>query len=236
MEDNTTLKVLDISRNVFTDVGFISFSKGLAHNKGIESINLSKNKDVTDEFGLRELALSLGSNCHLKVIDLSGIKVRKPCMLQYFQPSLKKNITLKKIMGKIPPGIINSDLKDNLTIEEGIVQHFKKVKKDQRRELAKVPIHRLDIDQTQLHLRDFSNELLLPALKFIKYQNIQVVDLSNMQLEDEQLRHLSVYLEENPLLRSLAIAQNFFTDEGMLEMIAALRQNTNLNHLNILGC
>jgi Ran GTPase-activating protein (RanGAP) involved in mRNA processing and transport len=84
LADNKTLKVLDISRNLFTDSGFIDFAKCLAFNKGIESLNLSKNKDVSDEHGLRVLAESLASNSSLSVIDLSGLKVRKPCVLQYF--------------------------------------------------------------------------------------------------------------------------------------------------------
>lgn len=115
------MKVLDISRNSFTDQGFIDFAKGIAFNKGIESLNLSKNKDVSDEYGLRELAYSLATNSSLSVIDLSGLKVRKPSVMQYFQPALKQNITLKRIVGKIPPGIITSDLKDNLTIESNII-------------------------------------------------------------------------------------------------------------------
>ena len=53
---NSSMKVLDISRNTFTDLGFVDFARELGHNKGIESLNLSKNKDVTDEVGLRELA------------------------------------------------------------------------------------------------------------------------------------------------------------------------------------
>ena len=81
---NATLKVLDISRNNFQDNGFVDFARGLAGNKGIESLNLSKNKDVTDEIGLKELAHALASNSSLAVIDLSGLKVRKPCVVQYF--------------------------------------------------------------------------------------------------------------------------------------------------------
>jgi Ran GTPase-activating protein (RanGAP) involved in mRNA processing and transport len=63
-----------------------------------------------------------------------------------------------------------------------------------------------------------------------------VVDLSNMRLEDDSLRLLAVYLEENPLLRSLAIAENNFADDGILQLIQSLKKNKNLNHLNILGC
>lgn len=46
-----------------------------------------------------------------------------------------------------------------------------------------------------------------------------VVDVSNTQLEDEGLRLLATYLEENPVLRSLAIAENEFTDEGLTSLI-----------------
>jgi len=236
LADNTALKVLDISRNVFTDTGFIDFAKGLANNRGIESLNLSKNKDVSDEYGLRVLADSLATNSSLSVIDLSGLKVRKPCVLQYFQPALKQNITLKRIVGKIPPGIINADLKDNMTIEGSINKNFKTIKKEMKRELNKIPIHKTDEDQTQLVLRDMENDLLLPALKLIRYRKIHVVDLSNMQLEDESLRQLSVYLEENPAMRSLGIASNYFTDDGLMQLIQALRSNTHLNHLNITDC
>lgn len=81
---NSTLKVLDISRNAFSDSGFVDFARELALNKGIESLNLSKNKDVSDEVGLRELALALRDNSSLAVIDLSGLKVRKPCVVQHF--------------------------------------------------------------------------------------------------------------------------------------------------------
>ena len=57
-----------------------------------------------------------------------------------------------------------------------------------------------------------------------------------MQLEDESLRLLALYLEENPVLRSLKIADNLFTDDGFAQLIHALRTNTSLNHLNVLGC
>mmetsp|Transcript_5920 Transcript_5920/g.9663 ORF Transcript_5920/g.9663 Transcript_5920/m.9663 type:complete len:125 (+) Transcript_5920:1888-2262(+) len=57
-----------------------------------------------------------------------------------------------------------------------------------------------------------------------------------MQLEDESLRLLSLYIEENPVLRSMQIADNLFTDDGLAQLIHALKTNTHLNHLNIQGC
>lgn len=123
-----------------------------------------------------------------------------------------------------------------MTIESDVTCKYRTVKKESRRELSKLPLHRIEGDQTQLNLRDQRNELLTPALKFIRYRRIHAVDLSNMQLEDESLRLLALYLEENPELRSLAIADNFFTDDGLAQLIHALRGNTHLNHLNLLGC
>jgi hypothetical protein len=55
---------------------------------------------------------------------------------------------LKRIIGKIPPGIIGEDLKDNVTIEADIKSKYRTVKKEQRRELRKLPLHRIEGDQT----------------------------------------------------------------------------------------
>lgn len=57
-----------------------------------------------------------------------------------------------------------------------------------------------------------------------------------MALEDESLRLLAAYIEEDPELRSLTVADNFFTDDGVVQLIHALRGNTHLNHLSLLGC
>jgi Ran GTPase-activating protein (RanGAP) involved in mRNA processing and transport len=78
---NSTLRVFDISKNNFNDTGFQDFAKALAFNKGIDSLNISKNKDITDEIGLKELALALASNQCLAIMDISGLKVRKPCVI-----------------------------------------------------------------------------------------------------------------------------------------------------------
>ena len=76
--------MFDISRNNFTDTGFVEFAKHLAHNKGIESLNICRNKDVSDEIGLKELASALSKNSSISVISLTGLKIRKPCVVQYF--------------------------------------------------------------------------------------------------------------------------------------------------------
>lgn len=110
---NRTLEILDLSKNAFADMGFIDFARHLAHNKGLINLNLSKNKDVSDEVGLRQLAHSLVTNSSLQEMDLSGLRIRRHCIENYFKPALKHNITLKKIEGKIPTGIIEQDLHHN---------------------------------------------------------------------------------------------------------------------------
>ena len=148
MTFNNTLEILDLSKNAFSDNGFIDFGRQLGHNKGLQNLNLSKNKDISDEVGLRQLAHSLIANSSLHEIDLSGLKIRKNCIESYFKPALKHNITLKKIEGKIPHGVIEQDLHDNELIEKEIQisSRFRTVLKTHRRELSKLKIHRTDVD------------------------------------------------------------------------------------------
>jgi hypothetical protein len=43
-------------------------------------------------------------------LDLSGVRVRKPFLKLHVEPSLKKNITLKYVLGKLTPDIIDEQL------------------------------------------------------------------------------------------------------------------------------
>ena len=67
-------------------------------------------------------------------------------MVNFFQPALKQNITLKHIIGKIPADIITGDLKDNVMIESQIIKNFRTVKKENKKELNKIPIHKMEGD------------------------------------------------------------------------------------------
>lgn len=88
-------------------------------------------------------------------MDISGLKVRKPCVIQYFQPSLKYNITLKRIIGKMPPGIISEDLKENITIEGEIMKWYKILNKRlDKKQIKSLPIHKMKGDLTYLNLKD----------------------------------------------------------------------------------
>ena len=98
---NRTLLFLDVSRNAFNDQGFDVFAAGLEKNRGLEFLDVSKNKDISDEGSLITLAESLSKNRSLRTLDLSGIRLRKPFLKSHLELALQSNITLIDVIGKI---------------------------------------------------------------------------------------------------------------------------------------
>ena len=94
LEHNSTLNHIDLSRNSFNDTGFEVFAEGLAKNDGIEFLDIAKNKEISDEGSLLTLSDSLTINKKLRVLDVTGLTVRKPFLKQSFDQCLKRNITL----------------------------------------------------------------------------------------------------------------------------------------------
>ena len=92
---NKTLSHLDLSRNAFTDAGFDVFADMLSANEGLTFLDIAKNKDITDEGSLVTLCHALTVNKKLKILDLTGLSVRKPFLKQNFDQALKRNITLQ---------------------------------------------------------------------------------------------------------------------------------------------
>ena len=77
-------------------------------------LDISKSKDLNDEGSLIILAKELAFNTHLQTLDLNAVRVRKPFLKLYLEPSLQKNITLKYVLGKIAPDIIDEQLNINI--------------------------------------------------------------------------------------------------------------------------
>lgn len=73
------------------------------------------------------LAQKLAHNRHLQTLDLSGLRIRKPFLKQYFEPALKKNCTLKFVIGNLTPDIIDFDLRVNIQIQQEIEPNFSSV-------------------------------------------------------------------------------------------------------------
>ena len=116
--------MLDIGKNEFSDFAFNNFALNFVHNNTIKMLDLSKNKDLSDEGSLITLVQSIAFNSSLQSIDLSGIRIRKPFLKTYFEPALKTNITLKYVIGKLTPDIIDEDLLTNITIENEILPNY----------------------------------------------------------------------------------------------------------------
>jgi hypothetical protein len=89
----------------------------------------------------------------LQQVDLSSIRVTKPLLRHHFLPALKENIFMQRILGRIPPGIINEELNDNEIIEKEIITC-----------LVKAEI----TNSLFLSLKNKRSELLKPAIKMIR--------------------------------------------------------------------
>jgi hypothetical protein len=111
---NLSLQMLDLGRNMFGDAGFKFFAQEMGAACKLTYLDISKNKDLSDEGSLTILAQQLAHNKYLQTLDLSGLSIRKPFLKQYFEPSLKKNCTLKFVVGNITPDIIDLDLRVNI--------------------------------------------------------------------------------------------------------------------------
>ena len=167
LDKNKTLQHLDIGKNAFTDVGFDEFAKAIGQNKGIKFLDISKNKDLSDEASLITLAETLVHNSTLRTIDLTGLQVRKPYLKQHLDLALQKNITLQKVIGKIPPGIINHELDLNVIIEQEILPCYQRKVK-----LAKHLFNLALVEPNEelhsfLDLRGKPPKLMKGAFKFI---------------------------------------------------------------------
>jgi Ran GTPase-activating protein (RanGAP) involved in mRNA processing and transport len=109
--NNTSLRILDLSKNIIGSPGLSQFCTFLKQNGGLIHLNLAKNKEISDEDdGLRALAECLKENAFLQSIDISGIKISKALMKQFFLPAMKDNIFMQKVIGRIPPNIIHDEL------------------------------------------------------------------------------------------------------------------------------
>jgi Ran GTPase-activating protein (RanGAP) involved in mRNA processing and transport len=121
---NKSLTMLDIGKNEFSDFAFNNFASQMGKNQTLRLLDLSRNKDLSDEGSLVTLVQSIAFNRALQTIDLNGIRIRKPFLKSHFEPNLKSNITLKYVIGKLTPDIIDEELQTNITIENEIIPNF----------------------------------------------------------------------------------------------------------------
>ena len=126
------------------------------------------------------LVQSIAYNRCIQTLDLSGMRIRKPFLKSHFEPALKSNITLKYVLGKLTPDIIDEDLNINITIENQVLPHLMLKAKFKKGDFNTKCV---DSENTSiLQLTDLPNSLFEPALKFVKYHSIRICDFSGMGL------------------------------------------------------
>lgn len=127
-------------------------------------------------------------------------------MRNHFEPSLKSNITLKYVVGKLHPDIIDDELEENITIENEVTPHFiqkfRGLKGTYKVRMSEGK------NSSALFLEKTRPAMFSPALKFIKYHDVRLVDFHSMKLNDESCLMIAEYLEKNPSLRSLTLDKN----------------------------
>ena len=178
--------MLDLGRNMFNDLGFKQFAQQLGGDCIFKYLDISKNRDLSDEGSLVVLAQQLEFNRSIQTLDLNGLRVRKPFLKQYLEPSLKKNCTLQYVVGNLTPDIIDLDLRVNIQIEDEVEPNFSTL----ARCLGPKSFNIKDIDPdltTSLNMRDKDAMLFDAALKYVRYKDIRQIDLSNMSLLDTHL-------------------------------------------------
>ena len=89
---------------------------------------------------------------------------------------------------------------------------------------------------SSLNMKDQPGRLITAAFKFIRFKDIRMVDFSNTQFHDENMRMLANYLRSNSNLRSVYLDNNIFTDDGIKRITEELKDNTKLAHLSIKSC
>lgn len=124
LQHNETLNRLELSKNFFTDAGFEVFAKLIESNQGLKYLDISKNKELSDEASLVTLAEALVKNHTLEVLDVGGLKIRKPYLKLHLAPALTKNIALLKVIGKIAPNIISDELHTNGVLKKDVMKLF----------------------------------------------------------------------------------------------------------------
>lgn len=86
--------------------------------------------------------------------------------------------------------MLNEELTDNEIIERDLIPFL--VKDD-------VGI------KFKLNLKNKRPELLKPALKLMRCQNLEAVDLTCMQLTDDQMKMIASFIGTNPALKKLIL-------------------------------
>jgi hypothetical protein len=167
----------------------------MAINSGIVTLDISKNKDLSDEGSVAVLAQSLARNYKLRTLDLIGIRLRKPFLNNFLIKALATNISLIEVIGKIPADSIDPELGVNLMIKQHIEPCFHE--KAPPRNYNYFDFDLVDPTNTStLHLKDKPTKFIMPAFKFMNFHDIRAVNFGNTSFTDMHMHILADYLSK----------------------------------------
>jgi hypothetical protein len=141
-----------------------------------------------------------------------------------------------KIIGKIPPNLIQPELDVNNIIKKDIRKFYTPIANISRG-MFNLRLVEKEENLSRLDLKDQPLKIFHPAFKLLRFGDIRSVDFTNLGLQDDHMLLLCEYLRKNPNLKSVVLNNNLFTDDGLTRIANELRCNNNkLAHLSIKGC
>jgi hypothetical protein len=180
IKPNQNLKMLDISKNIYGDVAFQTFAAEMGEHCSLTLLDISKSKELNDEGSLITLAKQLANNTMLQTLDLTSVRVRKPFLKMFLEPSLQKNITLKYVLGKLTPDIIDEQLNINIQIKTDVEPNFQEKPKVYKHPNPNInmpaPFECKSFDpncQSLLNMKGQPNNLFDAAFKFMSHKDIR---------------------------------------------------------------
>ena len=88
-------------------------------------------------------------------------------------------------------------------------------------------------NRSRLNLHEQPPRLLKAAFKLIRNYDIRAVDFTAAGIHDDSMRMLSLYLRNDPNLRSIVLDKNMFTDDGLQKLTKELERNTSAAIANV---
>ncbi|MFT3986875.1 hypothetical protein [Aestuariivirga sp.] len=220
---NKSLKTLSLFDNLIKKDGAIALALSLKQNNILTSLNLFRNQIGND--GALALADCLLINKALIKLEINGNQVRKD-ILQLINERLEENKKIATISNNVyQTGILDLTIKKMDTNDIDNIKellHFAKI----------IKIKNIGDAGTALlinHLRNINNNN--------NNQNLQQIIMDNNQLTDIGIHMLNRILKIHKGLKVINLRNNFITDNGIINLLEGLYNDTNSSsrcQLNVL--
>jgi hypothetical protein len=198
---NTSIKVLNMSRNVMNDMDSADMFRGILHtNKTMTALDLSGNTFGQTTGAVECIANGLGSNSTLLNINLSRCGLGDAEFSNMAQTLSSRNTTLQKLT-----------VKENFITSTGVVEAMEQNS------------HITDIDLENNSIGDEGAYLLARSLGTITMSNLTRLSLAQCHIGDNGFIALVSALVQNTSLLQLDLRHNqFYSERGFLALAESL--------------